>query len=168
MARQESKTEKTDSEFVQLDYDGYAGRDRSGRKIKHVMSPLSAAKPVAGVMSLVLQPGFNRILAKTWASYTDFPDIDRRIKERQIKPLGDVLEIDEGALTGMIERSYCHDSLKWLRSELETASILDKHDRTHLTAAIDAQLRKAASAIKPSPYVRPATPVIQSREASIG
>ena len=161
MAKQDSKTEKTDSEFVLLDYDGVVGKDRSGRKIKHTMSPLVAAKPVQGTLSLVLQPGFNRVLAKTWALYTTFPGIDTRIADRQIKTLADVTAIDDGTLTMMIERSYCHASLKWLRAELEAATSIDREDRGHLLASIDAQLLKGASNIRPVPYVRPPVPEIR-------
>jgi hypothetical protein len=158
MAKQDQK-----SEFVLLDYNGTAGSypGPGGKKIKHTMSPLIAAKPVAGAMSLALQPGFNRIAAKTWAQYTDFPGIPERVKSREIKTLGDVLEMDESTLTAMIERSYCHASLTWLRAELTTASTLDQQDRSAMISAIDAQMQKGSVPIQSTPYIRPMVPVIQ-------
>lgn len=148
--------------FVLLDYNGNIGsHPKGGRKIPHRMSPLNAAKPEQGVPSLHLQPGFNRIDAKTWAHYPNYPGIDSRIKSREIRTLKDVAGIDEQTLTGMIDRSYCHPSLRWLRAELAEASVIDGQDRDALLQAIDDQLRKHPVVISSSPYVRPAAFVPQ-------
>lgn len=149
-------TKTTTSKFVLLDYNGSIGsRPDCKRKIPHTMSPLNAAMPSQGVPSLHLQPGFNRRDAAVWAKYAEFPGIPERVKSREIRVIDDVLSVDENTLTSMIDRSYCHESLMWLRGELQAAASIDGINRDGIIQSIDQQLTKRPVAIQSVPYVRP-------------
>lgn len=117
---------------VLIDYKGICARprelatrlapdmaDRLGkRQVQHTMSPIYQAWPEAGRMSLAVHPGFNRVDRETWEFYAkNSKQIRDLVNRREIK----VLAERPDDLIDIIDRSYCHESLQWLREQLASA-----------------------------------------------
>ncbi len=156
---------------VLVDYNSVIARAPGQDEIRHVDSPLDYPWPELGRLSLVLQPGLNRLDPEQWHFYGVLdangspgqgkPQIRPLVKKGEIKVLGK-LSGSEAEIKALIERSRDIDALEWMRAVI-TDSKAEYYDHAHdedrseiLIRLIDKQLRSSNRLdYKPQRYQAP-------------
>lgn len=154
-SKRKTSTTADEPDMAMIDYKGIIARPHnlaritypaaqqrlSKRPVEHVRSPYIQAWPENGRMALCLQPGFNRMDGETWRFYRDnSPQVKAKIRS------GEIVELSgpPDSILDIVDRSYCHESLAWLRDQIANASIdsddvLDAQDKAERQRiAIDA------------------------------
>lgn len=108
--------------LILIDYNGVIAAPKGQRAVRHTRTPLRAYLPINGTHTLTLQPGLNRIKASVWSPYEkDHTQIKRMVARRQIEVLDGLPLEDFHRMESLIERTYDHASLVWIREQLEAA-----------------------------------------------